>query len=125
MFAAARSVSRRGWSGILWGMIISTVVLLFHATLAINSLAHVWGTASLDDGHLAQQSAPRVIVTLGEGWHNNHHHFSSARQGFFWWEIDLSYYARASCPRPPRGSSGISASRRRRPGAGTLKRRKN
>src|SRR5438876_36067 len=34
-----------------------------------------------------------VLLTLGEGWHNNHHHFmASARQGFFWWEIDITYY---------------------------------
>ena len=81
------------WSGILWGMIISTVVL-FHATLAINSLAHVWGTRRYETTDTSRNNPLLAIVTLGEGWHNNHHHFqSSARQGFFWWEIDLSYYA--------------------------------
>jgi hypothetical protein len=34
-----------------------------------------------------------VVVTMGEGWHNNHHAYqSSARQGFRWWEVDPTFY---------------------------------
>jgi stearoyl-CoA desaturase (delta-9 desaturase) len=56
---------------LIWGFFISSVVL-FHATVTINSFDH---------------------MILGEGWHNNHHHYSiCARQGFYWWEIDMTYY---------------------------------
>ena len=34
-----------------------------------------------------------LLLTMGEGWHNNHHAYqSSARQGFRWWEIDVTFY---------------------------------
>lgn len=77
---------------LFWGYFASTVVLT-HATLTINSLAHRWGKrryATRDD---SRNNWLLALLTLGEGWHNNHHHFpGSARQGFFWWEIDISYY---------------------------------
>ncbi|GMU44992.1 MAG: acyl-CoA desaturase [Xanthomonadales bacterium] len=78
---------------LVWGFFVSTVVL-FHATVTINSLAHVWGRrryATRDD---SRNNLWLALLTLGEGWHNNHHHYpASTRQGFYWWEIDLSYYA--------------------------------
>jgi stearoyl-CoA desaturase (delta-9 desaturase) len=78
---------------LVWGFFVSTVVL-FHATVTINSLAHRWGRrryATRDD---SRNNALLALLTFGEGWHNNHHHFpGSARQGFYWWEIDLTYYA--------------------------------
>ena len=82
-----------GWQMLVWGYFISTVVLI-HATLTINSLAHVWGKrryATRDD---SRNNLWLALLTLGEGWHNNHHHYpGSARQGFYWWEVDLSFYA--------------------------------
>jgi len=81
-----------GWAGLVWGFVLSTIVL-FHATLMINSLAHIRGTRRYETGDTSRNNFLLAVVTLGEGWHNNHHHFmSSARQGFFWWEIDVSYY---------------------------------
>ena len=81
-----------GWSGLLWGFGVSTV-LLWHATYSINSLAHRWGTRRYDTPDTSRNNLLLGLLTLGEGWHNNHHHFcASARQGFFWWEIDVSYY---------------------------------
>jgi len=81
-----------GWSGVVWGFSISTV-LLYHATLCINSLAHTWGTRRYNTPDRSRNNALLAILTLGEGWHNNHHHYmSSVRQGFLWWEIDVSYY---------------------------------
>ena len=120
-----------GWSGVVWGFVVSTIVL-FHATLLINSLAHVWGTRRYATSDTSRNNPWLAVITLGEGWHNNHHHFmSSARQGFFWWEIDVSYYAlcllravgivwdvRAPSPdvvgtsAAARGASGIRAARR-------------
>jgi stearoyl-CoA desaturase (delta-9 desaturase) len=81
-----------GTPGIIWGFVISTVVL-FHCTLAINSLGHTWGSRRYCTPDESRNNGVLALLTLGEGWHNNHHHYmSSARQGFFWWEIDVSYY---------------------------------
>ena len=88
----APGLGTSAWQMLVWGYFISTVVLI-HATLTINSLAHIWGKrryATRDD---SRNNFWLAILTLGEGWHNNHHHFpGSARQGFYWWEIDLSFY---------------------------------
>lgn len=80
-----------GWPALLWGLFVSTAVL-WHATFAINSLAHVLGRRRYATGEGSRNSAVLALITLGEGWHNNHHFFpGSARQGFFWWELDVSY----------------------------------
>jgi stearoyl-CoA desaturase (delta-9 desaturase) len=82
-----------GFSGLVWGYVISTVCL-WHLTYSINSLAHRWGTRRYETTDDSRNNWLLAILTLGEGWHNNHHHYqASTRQGFFWWEIDLSYYA--------------------------------
>lgn len=82
-----------GWSGFVWGFIVSTV-LLYHGTFLVNSVCHVFGRRRFQTGDDSRNNAlVAVFFTLGEGWHNNHHHYmSSANQGFRWWEIDISYY---------------------------------
>ena len=81
-----------GWQMVIWGFCISTVVT-YHATYAINSLAHRFGSARFKTDDDSRNNFWLALLTLGEGWHNNHHHYpASARQGFFWWEIDISYY---------------------------------
>lgn len=81
-----------GGQMLIWGFFISTV-LLVHATLSINSLAHRFGKQRYQTGDDSRNNGLLALLTLGEGWHNNHHHYPvSARQGFFWWEIDISYY---------------------------------
>jgi stearoyl-CoA desaturase (delta-9 desaturase) len=81
-----------GWSWLVWGFFVSTVVL-FHCTCFINSLAHQLGTRRYETDDDSRNSFVLAIITLGEGWHNNHHRYPGAtRQGFFWWEIDLTYY---------------------------------
>lgn len=78
---------------LIWGFFFSTVVL-FHATVTINSLAHVWGNRRYETRDTSRNNFWLALLTFGEGWHNNHHHYpASARQGFFWWEIDLTWYA--------------------------------
>ena len=90
--AFAPGLGTSGWQMVVWGFFISTTVL-FHATCAVNSLAHTLGTKRYDTGDESRNSFLLALVTLGEGWHNNHHHHqASARQGFYWWEIDISYY---------------------------------
>jgi stearoyl-CoA desaturase (delta-9 desaturase) len=81
-----------GWSGLVWGFVVSTV-LLYHATFTINSLSHLIGRRRYATPDDSRNNVVLALLTLGEGWHNNHHHYqSSANQGFFWWEIDITYY---------------------------------
>lgn len=77
---------------LVWGFFISTVVL-FHATVTINSLAHRFGSRRFETRDDSRNNALLALLTFGEGWHNNHHRFpGAARQGFRWWEIDLTWY---------------------------------
>ena len=81
-----------GWSGLLIGFFLSTV-LLWHGTFLVNSLAHVLGGRRFPTADTSRNNWWIALLTLGEGWHNNHHHYmGSARQGFYWWEIDVTYY---------------------------------
>jgi stearoyl-CoA desaturase (delta-9 desaturase) len=78
---------------LVWGFVLSTV-LLFHVTVSINSIAHVWGRRRYATNDDSRNNALLALLTFGEGWHNNHHHYpNSVRQGFFWWEIDMTYWA--------------------------------
>jgi stearoyl-CoA desaturase (Delta-9 desaturase) len=77
---------------IIWGFCISTVAL-FHSTVSINSLSHVFGKKRFNTKDNSRNHFLLALLTLGEGWHNNHHHYpATARQGFMWWEIDITYY---------------------------------
>ncbi len=81
-----------GWSGLLIGFCLSTVIL-WHSTFSINSLAHIWGRRRYPTKDDSKNSFILSLMTLGEGWHNNHHYFpASVRQGFYWWEVDFTYY---------------------------------
>ncbi len=81
-----------GWSGLVWGFFLSTVVL-YHAVFAVNSLCHIFGKRRYATPDDSRNNLLVALFTLGEGWHNNHHYYqSSANQGFRWWEIDISYY---------------------------------
>jgi stearoyl-CoA desaturase (delta-9 desaturase) len=81
-----------GWPGLVVGFCWSTV-LLWHATFAINSMAHVFGRRRYVTGDDSRNNWWLAIFTLGEGWHNNHHAYqSSVRQGFRWWEYDPTFY---------------------------------
>jgi stearoyl-CoA desaturase (Delta-9 desaturase) len=82
-----------GLPGVVWGFVISTLACL-HATMLINSLAHVWGARPYDTPDHSRNNALLALITLGEGWHNNHHQsMGSARAGFHWWQIDVTYYS--------------------------------
>ena len=83
-----------GGLALLVGGYVLGVVVLFHATAAINSLAHLWGTRRYATSDGSRNNLLLALLTFGEGWHNNHHHRpASARQGVRWWEIDLTWYA--------------------------------
>jgi stearoyl-CoA desaturase (Delta-9 desaturase) len=80
-----------GPAAFAWGFLLSTVAL-YHATFAINSIAHIWGTRRFATADDSRNNFLLALLTLGEGWHNNHHYCrSSCRQGVRWWEIDLTY----------------------------------
>ena len=94
--ACAPGLGTDGSQLLVWGFAVSTVAL-YHATFAINSLAHRVRPAPLRDARRQPQQLLLALLTFGEGWHNNHHHYpAAARQGFRWWEIDLTYYASAA-----------------------------
>lgn len=91
MAAYAPSYNTNGAQLVVWGFVISTV-LLFHSTVTINSLGHIWGNRRFNTKDHSRNNGILALLTLGEGWHNNHHRWAvSARQGFYWWEIDISY----------------------------------
>ncbi len=81
-----------GWTGLVWGFFLSTV-LLYHAVFMVNSVCHLFGRRRYATADQSRNNVWVALITLGEGWHNNHHRYqSSTNQGFFWWEIDISYY---------------------------------
>jgi stearoyl-CoA desaturase (delta-9 desaturase) len=89
---AAPGLHTGGMQMLVWGFFVSTVVL-FHATVTINSLAHRWGSRRFATRDDSRNNPVLALLTFGEGWHNNHHFFpGSVRQGFRWWEIDLTWY---------------------------------
>lgn len=98
--AAYPALGTSGAQFLFWGFFVSTV-LLFHATVTINSLAHTFGSRRYDTADDSRNNWLLALITFGEGWHNNHHYFpGAARQGFRWWEFDFTYYglrALAAC----------------------------
>ncbi len=88
----APQLGTTGGQMLTWGFFVSTIVL-FHATVTINSLAHRFGSRRYDTPDNSRNNVWLAIITFGEGWHNNHHFFpGSSRQGFHWWEIDITWY---------------------------------
>ena len=88
----APSLQTSGAQMLVWGFFISTVVL-FHATVTINSVAHRWGSRRFATRDNSRNNVWLAVLTFGEGWHNNHHFCpGTVRQGFRWWEIDLTWY---------------------------------
>lgn len=92
MAAFAPGMNTNGAQMVVWGFVISTVIL-FHSTVTINSLGHIWGSRRFKTKDGSRNNGVLALLTLGEGWHNNHHRWAvSARQGFYWWEIDMTHY---------------------------------
>lgn len=88
----APSLGTSGGQMLVWGFVVSTIVL-FHATVTINSLAHRFGNRRYDTKDDSRNNLWLALLTFGEGWHNNHHFFpGSSRQGFRWYQVDLTWY---------------------------------
>jgi stearoyl-CoA desaturase (delta-9 desaturase) len=81
-----------GWPWLAWGFCLPTVTLA-HATFAINTVNHLWGSRRFQTRDDSTNNAVTAFFAVGEGWHNNHHRYQrSARNGFYWWEFDPTYY---------------------------------
>lgn len=88
----APQLNTSGGQMLVWGFFVSTIVL-FHATVTINSLAHRFGYRRYDTQDDSRNNVWLALLTFGEGWHNNHHFFpGSVRQGFRRWEVDVTWY---------------------------------
>ncbi len=76
---------------VLWGICVRVVAGL-HATWAVNSATHMWGSRRFATRDDSRNNWWVALITFGEGWHNNHHaHPTSARHGLAWYEFDLSW----------------------------------
>ena len=65
------------------------LVLSYHITWCINSLAHYWGSRSYSKEQTARDNYLVALVTVGEGYHNYHHTFpSDYRNGIRWFHVD-------------------------------------
>ncbi len=81
-----------GMPWLVWGYCLPTVTLA-HATFAINTVNHMFGSRRFDTIDESRNNALTAFFAAGEGWHNNHHRYQrAARNGFYWWEFDLTWY---------------------------------
>lgn len=77
----------------LWGGLIK-LALVNHATGAVNSICHAFGSKPFDTGDESRNNFWLMPLTLGESFHNSHHAFpTSARHGLRWWELDPAWCA--------------------------------
>ncbi len=77
---------------LVWGFCVPTMTLA-HATFAINTVNHLFGSRRFDTPDDSRNNAVTAFFAAGEGWHNNHHRYQrAARNGFYWWEFDPTWY---------------------------------
>lgn len=83
--------------GLLWGDVLGALlvagflrlVVLWHATFSINSVAHLIGKQPYSLKTSARDSFWTALISLGEGYHNFHHRFQSDyRNGVRWYHFD-------------------------------------
>src|SRR4051794_38343355 len=81
-----------GMPWLVWGFCLPTVTLA-HATFAINTVNHMFGSRRFDTIDESRNNPVTALFAVGEGWHNNHHRYQrAARNGFYWWEFDITWY---------------------------------
>ncbi len=83
--------------GLCWGDPIGALlvagslrlVVQWHATFSVNSVAHCLGKRPFSRRSSARDSVWTAILTLGEGYHSFHHRFlSDYRNGVRWYHFD-------------------------------------
>ncbi len=88
--------------GLLWGDPLGALLvagflrlaLQWHATFAVNSVAHTIGSQPYCRKGSARDSFFTALVTLGEGYHNFHHRFQlDYRNGVRWYQFDPTKWA--------------------------------
>lgn len=86
-----------GALGFLWGDALGALlvagflrlVVQWHATFAVNSVAHTIGSQPYTTKNSARDSLWTALITLGEGYHNFHHKFQlDYRNGIRWFHLD-------------------------------------
>jgi stearoyl-CoA desaturase (delta-9 desaturase) len=81
-----------GLPWLVWGFCLPTTTLA-HATFAINTVNHLFGTRRFETRDESRNNPITALFAAGEGWHNNHHRYQrAARNGFYWWEFDPTWY---------------------------------
>ena len=81
-----------GFPLLVWGFCLPTMTLA-HATFAINTVNHMFGTRRFETRDESRNNPLTAFFAAGEGWHNNHHRYQrAARNGFYWWEFDPTWY---------------------------------
>jgi stearoyl-CoA desaturase (Delta-9 desaturase) len=81
-----------GLPWLVWGFCLPTMTLA-HATFAINTVNHMFGTRRFETVDESRNNVITAFFAVGEGWHNNHHRYQrAARNGFYWWEFDPTWY---------------------------------
>lgn len=77
-------------TALLWGGPVRAF-LMMHGVLSATSLAHRIGKQDYATGDHSRNNRLVVLLTFGDGWHNNHHKFPrSARHGLLPGQIDIS-----------------------------------
>ena len=83
--------------GFLWGDPIGAILVVgflrlvvqWHMTFTINSLAHMVGSQPYSTRNTSRDSWLIALISWGEGYHNFHHRFGSDyRNGVRWWQFD-------------------------------------
>jgi stearoyl-CoA desaturase (delta-9 desaturase) len=62
------------WGGFVMGAAVR-LLIVYHATFAINSFAHLFGSQPYSSKNSARDSLLTALVSMGEGYHNFHHTF--------------------------------------------------
>ncbi len=85
------------WDDAAGGFLVAGFVRLmvqYHATFSINSVAHTIGRRPYSTSVSARDSAVTAILTLGEGYHNYHHRFpADYRNGIRFYHFDPTKWA--------------------------------
>jgi stearoyl-CoA desaturase (delta-9 desaturase) len=67
------------------------LTLVYHTTFIVNSVCHMFGTATYDIDSSARDNWFTAFFNFGEGYHNFHHRFAADyRNGVRWYQFDPS-----------------------------------
>lgn len=82
--------SQAALTAMLWGGPVRAC-LMMHGVLSATSIAHRFGRQDFATNDQSRNNWLVVVLTFGDGWHNNHHRFPrSARHGLLPGQIDIA-----------------------------------